>query len=708
MYKNSSTPCKRISQRPSTALRAAFSALAAGLGVLAGLAPGAVQAAFPASVNLSGLNGSDGVLINGVQAGDFLGYSINPAGDVNGDGRTDFVIGAPNSALLPGAAYVVYGTSQGLPHPLDLTGLTGAGSGFRIDGAAGNSQLGTASGAAGDVNGDGVGDLIVGAPGESAAYVIFGKSGSTFADSFAVSGLDGSNGFRIGGIANGQLGYSVAGVGDVNGDGVADVAVVNGAGNLGVGYVVFGSAGGFPASLDATSLDGSNGFAIGGASTNQAYFAVRGAGDVNADGFSDLIIGSPDAAAAYVIFGRASFSASVGVNTLDGSNGFQVSGAVGSWLGSGVAGTGDVNGDGLADVVVGAPMASTSSGNNQAGKTYVVFGKNGSFTSPLSADSFDGTNGGFQIYGAATSDRSGWSVGAAGDINSDGIADLTIGAPYSRYNGTAAGASYVVFGTAGGFPSPVNLSGNPVMPNHLDGNNGFQLVGVTGDMSGWAVAGGGDLNGDGADDLLIGARLATVGGMTNVGKGYVYYGQPGAAADTTAPVTTVTASPDANPNGWNKAAVNFSASAQDEAGGSGVQETRCALDPASVPSNFDALPSGACPNPVVASEGSHTLYAASVDNAGNREAPVNRTARIDLTAPVVAVTGVKNGATYRRNKVPKAGCSTTDALSGVAVQATLTVTGGNKNGTGTFTATCGGALDLADNPGLASVTYTVR
>jgi hypothetical protein len=222
------------------------------------------------------------------------------------------------------------------------------------------------------------------------------------------------------------------------------------------------------------------------------------------------------------------------------------------------------------------------------------------------------------------------------------------------------------------------------------------------------VAGGGDFNADGADDLLIGARLATVGGMTNAGKGYVYYGQPGAAADNTAPVTTIAAAPAANGNGWNRVAVSFGTSAQDEVGGSGVQETRCVLDPASVPGNFDALPPGPCSNPAAGSEGSHTLYAASVDNAGNREVPVSRTVRIDLTAPLVAVTGVKHGALYRRGKVPKAGCSTTDALSGVAVPATLTVTGGNRYGTGIFTATCSGALDLADNPGSASVTYTVR
>ena len=687
-----------------TATQRTSPALAGGLiAALAGFTTGAAHAAFPSSFDLSALDGSNGVRIDGVQAGDFLGYSFAKAGDLNHDGIADSIVSAPSGGTFPGTAYVVYGKPEGLPHPLDLSALTGAVDGFRIDGAVENGQLGASAGAAGDVNGDGIADVIVGAPGESAAYVIFGRNGSGFADSLGVSNLDGSNGFRIGGVLNGRLGYSVAGAGDVNGDGLADVVIGNGAPNLGVGYVLFGTGGGFAANVDVAALNGGNGFALAGAGSNQGYFQVGGAGDVNGDGFADPIVGSPNAAAAYVIFGRSTFGATVGLNTLEGSNGFQISGPASSWLGSGVAGAGDMNGDGIDDVAVGAPMASTDSTNNQAGKTYVVFGKNGGFASPLGVANLDGTNGGFQIYGAAPGDRSGWSVGAAGDLNRDGNADLAIGAPYSRYNGTAAGASYVVFGKSN-FPSPLNLSDNPLMPNRLDGQNGFQLVGVPGDMSGWTV-GGGDLNGDGADDLLIGARLATVAGLTNAGRGYVFYGH---ASDTAAPTTAIAVAPAANAYGWNRTAVSFSLTAQDEAGGSGVQETRCALDPAAAPANFDALPTGACANPGASSEGIHVLYAASVDNAGNKEAPVSRNARIDLAAPLVSVTGVKNGATYRRGKVPTAGCSTGDALSGVAVYASLTVAGGNSKGTGTFTATCGGALDQAGNPGSASATYTVK
>lgn len=681
--------------------------------VIAGLISGSALAAFPASVNLSGLNGSNGTRIDGVLSGDFLGYSISKTGDFNADGREDFIIGAPNSATLPGAAYVIYGTDSGLPFPVNLSTLSANNNGFRIDGAADNSQLGTAVADAGDVNGDGLADLIVGAPGESAAYVLFGKAGGYPGD-IVVSSLNGSNGFRIGGISNGQLGYSVANAGDVNGDHINDIIIGNGAPNVGAGYVLFGSSSsGFPAGIDASTLTGSKGFAIVGAAANTAYFIVSAANDINADGVDDMIVGSWNSAAAYIVFGQpAGFAAPVDLTALNGSNGFVLNdGTAGSLFGSAVAGIGDINGDDIADVAIGAPMASTNSSNNQAGKTYVVFGSGAGFTSPFNAAGLNGVNGGFQIYGAASRDRSGWSVAAAGDINGDGHADLSIGAPYSSYNGSASGTSYVIFGKTGAFTSPFNLTGNTAFINHLDGNNGFQLPGVNvGEQSGWAVAGGGDLNGDGAGDLLIGARLAsTFDGtvsLTNSGTGYVFYGQ---GSDNTSPITTINNTPQANAFGWNNSAVTFSVTAQDTAGGSGVKETRCALNPASVPASVNDLTVAGCANAGINSGGYHVFYAASIDNAGNQETPVvSRRINIDLTPPVVTVTGVKNGAIYRRDKVPKAGCSTSDKLSGVVANAVLTISGGNSSGTGNFTATCSGALDQAGNVGTAAITYTVR
>lgn len=673
---------------------------------IAGLFSVSAWAVFPESTSLSTLNGSNGTRIDGILAGDFLGYSVSKIGDFNADGLSDFIIGAPNSGTQPGAAYVIYGTANGLAFPVDLANLSTNSDGFRIDGAVANSQLGNAVADAGDVNGDGLADLVVGAPGESAAYVLFGKAGG-YPAGVVVTELNGSNGFRVSGYLNGQLGFSVANAGDVNGDGLNDIILGNGGVNVGVGHVIFGRRSGFTASVDATSLDGNNGFSINSAQVNQSSFLVGTAGDVNADGVADILIGSWYGNAAYVLFGqRSGFSSVVSLAGVNGSNGFALNdGTASSRFGSAVAGIGDINGDGIADIAVGAPMASTNASNNQAGKTYVIFGSSTGFSPVFNVAGLNGNNGGFQIYGAATRDRSGWSVAAAGDINGDGHADLTIGAPYSSYSAAAAGTSYVVFGKTGVFLSPLNLSGNALLINHLDGSNGFQLPGVgAGAQSGWAVAGGGDLNGDGADDLLIGARLLSSAFQLNSGTGYVFYGQ---RSDAFPPVTSITSQPQANAFGWNNTAVSVSVSAQDQ-GGAGVLETRCAVDPTNVPVNFSALTVAACSHAVVNSEGIHHFYAASIDGAGNQESPVNLTVSLDLTAPVVTVTGVKNGAIYRRGRVPLTGCSTSDALSGVVANASLTLSGGNSKGLGVFTANCRGALDKAGNAGASAISYTVK
>ena len=354
---------------------------------------------------------------------------------------------------------------------LELSSLAGA-NGFQISGAVAGDNSGHAVSGAGDVNGDGLDDLIVGAYGadanglasSGASYVVFGTAGGLAAN-LALSTLDGTNGFKISGEAVGDVsGFSVSGAGDINGDGFDDLLI--GAGEAdpnnhlssGASYVVFGRADwSTTANLNVSALDGSNGFKISGeAADDRSGAFLSAAGDVNGDGFDDLVIGAFGAdsngsysGASYVVFGRADWSTTANLNllALDGSNGFKIIGAAGAdYSGTSVSAAGDVNGDGFGDLLIGADGADPN--GSRSGASYVIFGKTGGFAANLNLSALDGSNG-FKISGEAAEDRSGRSVSAAGDVNGDGFGDLLIGAEGADPNGSASGASYVVFGQGG-------------------------------------------------------------------------------------------------------------------------------------------------------------------------------------------------------------------------------------------------------------------
>ena len=272
--------------------------------------------------------------------------------------------------------------------------------------------------------------------------------------------------------------------------------------------------------IDVTSLDGSDGFEILGASAGDgAGYAVSSAGDVNGDGFDDLIVGAPghgSGGAAYVLFGGGAGFSNVDLLSLSPTEGFALTGGAGDEAGTSVASAGDLNGDGFADLLVGAP--GNGDAGTDAGAVYVVYGGTGLGDLAMWAMA---PSDGYKLTGAAAGDQAGFDVAAAGDVDGDGFDDLIIGAPRNDDAGSNAGAAYVLHGR----PTPsadlslaaVAAHGGTTIPG-----------GAAGNQAGFAVSAAGDVNGDGFDDLIVGAYGDDTGG-NNAGAAWVVFG-PGAAA----------------------------------------------------------------------------------------------------------------------------------------------------------------------------------
>jgi len=392
------------------------------------------------------------------------GVSVAGAGDVNGDEHADVIVGAPGYTRggdrSGGAAFVVFGSASTRTVDLDRLGSRG----FRISGGPGDAA-GAFVAAAGDVNGDGRDDVAVGTDrtigkteGGGIAFVgiVFGSTSQRAVDLHHL----GRRGFRVRGYAEDDgFGTAIAGVGDLNRDGRDDVllgapraprGLVIAAGRA---FVVYGSR---STRTVRTRALGTRGYTITGDRPGaRAGGSVADAGDVNGDGITDFILGSHRSLApgrtasgqAWVVFGERS-RRSVDLRGLAG-RGIAIEAAEGELLGSSVGGAGDVNGDGLGDVV----LAATGSAANGPGRVYVIPGTRtppgtidlASATAPAMAiDGLDSDGLGLGVDDLSEADRGQQTVGTIDDLDGDGRAEIFAAAARATYGGPASGSVYLL------------------------------------------------------------------------------------------------------------------------------------------------------------------------------------------------------------------------------------------------------------------------
>ncbi|MDJ0656338.1 MAG: VCBS repeat-containing protein [Xanthomonadales bacterium] len=485
--------------------------LALSAAVSAALLSAAPAVSAQAQISLNVIPPERGLTLQG-GTDDRLGKSLSGAGDVNGDGLDDILLSALGSSD-GGLIYVIFGTDHTSLAAIDLSMLNGN-NGFVIRGNTGDNITNDLS-SAGDINGDGVDDILIGNAAANKAIVVFG-SNQGFPPEVNVGSLNGSNGFSLLGYTGDHVGISVSNAGDFNGDGFDDVIVgapyapvrrrsgmvINEYPQAGKSYLIFGSDQGFGPTLALGTVNGSQGRALLGAATaDRAGYTVSAAGDVNGDGFDDVIVGSL-ADVAYVVFGNGDNPiASLRLGDLDGTDGYIIAGSGGEQAGRRVGGGADLNGDGFDEVLVGAEDASWY-GVSNSGVAHIIFGHDQTYPTTFSLSSIDGNNG-FSVGGMAYADSMGRSVEALGDVNGDGIDDVLLGASTAD-QGTAidAGSSYLVLGNANGFPPWVRV-------DTLNGQNGVTISGAAAlTYSGEALSGLGDVNGDGLDDFMISDRDA--------------------------------------------------------------------------------------------------------------------------------------------------------------------------------------------------------
>ena len=367
----------------------------------------------------SGLATTPVWMAEGDQANAYFGFSVSTAGDVNGDGYSDIIVGTPYYYVGPdrvGRACLYLGSASG----------PGSSAAWTAEGSQQSEEYGHCVAAAGDVNGDGYGDVIVGAP-----YYDGGQTNGGRACLYlgSASGLESNPSWQTEGHQQSEaLGHSVAAAGDVNGDGYGDIIMGAryydaGYNNAGRAYLFLGSASG-PGENPAWTAEGDE-------DDERFGFAVAGAGDVNGDGYSDVIVGTPYHDPGFITLPRGRACVYLGSGSgLSTSPGWEVEGYQNQMLGWSLATAGDIDGDGYTDVIVG-------SGGSSSGACVYLGGPAGLGTSPA-WEVIDSQGDGF-----------GWSVATAGDVNGDGYSDAIIGAPWHTGDQEFEGRACVYVGNEG-------------------------------------------------------------------------------------------------------------------------------------------------------------------------------------------------------------------------------------------------------------------
>jgi len=425
------------------------------------------------------LSGADAIIL-GESATDEAGYSLSTGGDFDGDGNPDLLVASMDAdygGTDSGAVYVVRG-------PLAASTSSLAGASATFIGEDSRNYAGNCVAWAGDVDADGYDDALIGSQG-GFAYLVLGP----VTGDLDLSGADAD----FYGYSSYMVGFTVAGAGDTDADGHDDL-LVGSQGNR--AYLWEGPVSGsqYTYSADAGFYTSSSGDGVG--------TALAGGADVDGDGLADLLLGArgvdssgTDAGAAYLVLGP--FSGSVLLSsadlTLRGESAYDAAGAS-------VALCDDADGDGLADLLVGA--TGDDDGGSGAGAAYLVTSPGGGSVSLASASA--------KFWGEAAGDAAGFSVAGAGDLDADGRTDLLIGAPTQDSGGADAGAAYLVLGAADG-----SLA--------LSAATATFLGDVAGDYAGYAVAGGHDLDGNGRIEVLVGAPWQDAA-ASNAGAIYLFEG----------------------------------------------------------------------------------------------------------------------------------------------------------------------------------------